>query len=243
MIRKRSGPWTLHYPATQVAAADAIARLPSLTAACREIWRDDEHSFVGLLVIDGIEIVAKSPRHKDRRAWIRWTTLYRAGLAVRVAGFMDAASRAGLAVAEPIVALERRRRGMIIESWLCYRRLPGEPCTARELPLVIATLRRLHAFGWIHGDAHIANFLTDGRGAAMLDAEARRNRFGRIDEAYEYIRLRNSLIDRGLVAATAADAITWPVPRGSIAFRIAAAYDGMIHAWRACKRGLRRGRP
>jgi hypothetical protein len=243
MIRKRSGPWTLHCPPAQVAAAETIAHLPSLAADCREIWRDDAHSFVGVLAIDGVDIVAKSPRHKDRRAWIRWTTLYRAGLAVRVAGFMDAARSAGLTVAEPVVALERRHRGMIIESWLCYRRLPGEPCTARELPLVIATLRRLHALGWIHGDAHMANFLTDGSGAAMLDAEARRKRFGRIDEAYEYIRLRNSLVDRGLVTAAEADALTWPVPRASLAFRIAVAYDGMIHAWRAFKRGLRGGRP
>jgi hypothetical protein len=30
------------------------------------------------------------------------------------------------------------------------------------------------------------------------------------------------------------------VPRASIAFRIAGAYDGTIHAWRALKRGLRR---
>lgn len=244
MIRKRSGPWTLHCPAAQVAAAEAIARLPSLVAACREIWRDDAHSFVGLLVIDGVDVVVKSPRHKDRRAWIRWTTLYRAGLAARVAGFMEAARSAGLAVAEPIVALERRRCGMIRESWLCYRRLPGEPCTARELPLVVEALRRLHAHGWIHGDAHIANFLTgDGSVAAMLDAEARRTRFGRIDEAYEYIRLRNSLVDRGFVTAAEAGALAWPVPSGSIAFRIATAYDGVIHAWRAFKRALRRAAP
>jgi heptose II phosphotransferase len=241
MIVARIADWKLMAAPAHAESMAALARealapggAPALPQRCHTILRDDAHSYVGLLTLEGRTLVAKSPRAKDRRPWIRLTTLLRRGFAARVMLFLEAAQRCGLPVAEPWGALERRRAGMLHESWLLYGHVPGRPCTAADLPRVIATLRRLHACGWVHGDAHIANFLMEGGEAWIIDAEPRRRPWGRVSEAYDFIRLRNSL------GGAAQDLLP---PRAGAAWRIAQAYDEAVHAWRAVKRRLRGVRP
>jgi tRNA A-37 threonylcarbamoyl transferase component Bud32 len=238
MIGTRSGDWTILRTSESEALAEALLRQQPFPDHCVRVMRDDAHAFVGVIAHANHEFVVKSPRHKDRRPWIRLTTCLRSGLAFRVARFLNDARHAGIPVAEVAFAMERRQCGMIVESWLVYRFLPGSPCGAREVPQVIEVLRRLHALGWVHGDAHIANFVTDGTRVSVLDAEPRRAA-GEIAQAYDFIRLRNSLADRGLMPAAELDALELPIPRHSLAYRIADAYDAWVHTGRAIKRGLR----
>ncbi|MBM3316834.1 MAG: hypothetical protein FJY75_03180 [Candidatus Eisenbacteria bacterium] len=234
MIRRRAAGWTLLGPERHAGSLARLALADDIAPLCRLVIRDDPRSFVGVLRIAGEDFVAKSPRHKDRRRWIRLTTLFRPGLAFRIASFLEEAWSAGLPVPEPLGALERRRCGGVVESWLFHRYLPGRPCTASDLQPAAAVLRRLHALGWAHGDAHIANFLADGERVWILDAEPRRRIPGGILEAHDLIRLRNSV-----GGGTGAEAIDILGGRRGLAYRIAGAYDRGVHAARAVKRRLR----
>jgi heptose II phosphotransferase len=231
MILTRRGLWRLRcVPGRETIGGEIAARQP-IGRHCSEVLRDDDHTFVGLLDLAGERIVVKSPRFKDRRPWIRVTTLLRAGHATRLLRFMQAIAQSGVPSPDPIAALERRRWGMVVESWICYRYVPGRPCTAADAPAIIAALQALHRTGWVHGDSQVRNYVADGERIVLIDANPRRKRWGRASEAYDWILLSNSL---------PGERLQLPLARESLAYRLAALYDRWIHAWRAIKRRLRR---
>lgn len=234
LARGRCGEWSALVAPDGAALCRALAGGGSIRERCSRILRDDQRSFVGLLSIGGESIVAKSPLEKDRRAWSRLVSLGRESHAFRSLRALAALETAGVPAAHGLLALERRRRGVVVESWLFTRWVDGEPCGAADVPDAIALLGRMHAAGWVHGDAHIQNFIRGPRGVLVLDPGPHPKRWGRVSEAYDLILLRNSRADVGVAVESAL-----PGARSSTAFRIASAYDEWIHRWRRMKRGVR----
>jgi tRNA A-37 threonylcarbamoyl transferase component Bud32 len=206
----------------------------SIRERCPRILRDDQRSFVGVMEGAGGSIVAKSPRERDRRRWNRLTSLAGESLPFRTLRAIAALEAAGVPTPAGLLALERRRGGVVVESWLFTRWLEGTPCTAADVPEIIALLDRMHRAGWVHGDAHIQNFIRTDSGIAILDPGPNRPRFGRVSAAYDLILLRNSRPEVGTAFARA-----MPDARRDAAFRIAAAWDDWIHLWRRSKRAVR----
>ena len=209
-------------------APDAVLR--DLPRTCSPILRDDSRSFVGIFVRDGQQTVAKSFREQDRRLAARLTSLTRESHAFRTLRAMAALEAGGVPAPVGLLALERRRWGMVVESWLFYSYVEGNPCSAADVPAILALLGRLHALGWVHGDPHIQNFLVANGRAFMLDPGPHRKRWGRIAEWYDVVLLRRSRPDL-------ADVV--PIDRSSMAFRAAEAYDRWVHDWRRLKRTIR----
>jgi hypothetical protein len=228
----RRGPWRLRLAPGAEAVAESVLQRSSLPGPVAQVMRDDERSFVGVLEVGGVAVVAKRPRAQDRRAWIRWTTLWRPGHAFRALSAMWQLRRAGVPVPRPLLALERRRGGMVRESWLLYEFAPGRHCTEAEFPQIIGALRRLHALGWVHGDPQWRNFVSDGERVCLLDATPIRTPFGRVSQAYDFVLLCNS--DRRFAPLV-------PLAPGDPALHLARAYDRWVHAWRRVKRWVRSG--
>jgi heptose II phosphotransferase len=239
--RGHCGEWEALVAPAGRALCRALAGSSNLRERCTQILRDDQRSFVGILDDDsfggGGRIVAKSPREKDRRWGTRLTSLAGSSQAFRTLRAIAALEDAGVPTPPGLLALERRRSGMVVESWLFTRWIDGVPCTAADVPDVITLLGRMHRAGWVHGDAHIQNFIREPGGVVILDPSPHRKRWGGISAAYDLILLRNSRPD---VEAAFARAMP-EAARRSAAFRIADLYDGWIHAWRALKRSVRQG--
>jgi heptose II phosphotransferase len=250
--RGRCGEWEALVAPAGHALCAAIAESSRIRERCARILRDDRRSFVGILDeaefgeaalgeaaltggSAGGPIVAKSPRGKDRRFWSRVRSLAGESQAFRTLRAVAALEAAGVPTPSGLLALERRRSGMVIESWLFTRWVDGAPCTALDVPDVIAVLRRLHAAGWVHGDAHIQNFVRGPRGVVVLDPGPHPRRWGAAAAAYDLILLRNSRPD---IAAAYALAVP-ESERKSAAFRIASRYDDWVHGWRRLKRAIR----
>ena len=231
MTELKRGKWTLLCVPGEDSLCEEIARTRPGPQQCARVLRDDQHAFVGVFSHKGQEIVAKSPRYKDRRRWIRFMTLFRPGFAFRILGFMQTMHQAGIPSPAPILAMEQRRRGMVRESWIYYHYVPGRTCGEDELAMILRTLMHLHDLGWIHGDAQFRNYITDGEQAYLIDPDPRRKRLGRISAAYDFILLRNSLRK---------PALEFPIPRDSFAYRVAHLDDAWIHRWREVKRALRK---
>jgi tRNA A-37 threonylcarbamoyl transferase component Bud32 len=237
--RHRRGAWTaLVSPGGEavwaaIAAGEALApdsALRDLPRRCSPVLRDDSRSFVGIFAVGGQKVVAKSFREQDRRLPARIASRFRESRAFRTLRALRALESGGVAAPSGLLALERRRWGTVVESWLFYSYIEGSPCTAADVPAILALLGRLHALGWVHGDPHIQNFLmSDGR-AFMLDPGPHRKRWGRIAEWYDVILFRRSRPDLR-------DAV--PIDQCSVAFRTAEAYDRWVHDWRQLKRTVR----
>ena len=183
------GEWTVHYPAS-MPGPDACELARQVPALSGEVLRDDHRSLVKRVRHPVGELLCKQPRHKDHRLWPRINTLWRAGEArALLEGMMDLAAL-GLPTTVPLLAMERRHLGVIVESWLVYRYRPARCIGAEDYPQVVALLRRLHEAGYRHGDAHIDNFLHDHAGVFMIDCKPRRNRYGSFGEYNDFVYLQ-----------------------------------------------------
>ena len=199
-------------------------------AGAAEVLRDDSRGYVCVFRHRGVRLVAKQPRDKDRRTWIRFLSPFRPSHAVRMFRFMERLFETGLPVPEPVAAMERRRFGVVVESWLIYRYVEGHPLSEETASLGVEALRTIHALGFVHGDAHAGNFLVCEGRAVVLDPAPALRLLPAFGMAYDLIRLRNSCPSAGRFLEAESR---------RPAFRLAEAYDKVLHAWRRLKRTLR----
>jgi tRNA A-37 threonylcarbamoyl transferase component Bud32 len=147
----------------------------------------------GELVVGGrpIEIIVKRPRRRywyrylneigrgsrPRRAWVKaWRALHR-----------------GLPTAWPLLLMERRRFGYVVDAVVVFERVPGEVLSRADLNALDTdardrlfrragrVLRRIESFGWSHFDAKNSNWIVQrdapgGPYAIMVDIEGIRRR-------------------------------------------------------------------
>ena len=180
----------------------------------------------------GKKIILKSPREKNRRKWIRFTTLYRKGEAFKAIDNMVKLERLGIESNRPLLAMEKRRFGMVVDSWMFYEYLPGEVCREEHYPDVVKKLKEIHAKHILHGDAQIENFLTSGNHVLTIDCNPKPALFGNISRCYEYFYLERSA--PGIRAF-------FDLPERTLAYRIAQAYSRLYWSWRDFKK-KRRGK-
>jgi heptose II phosphotransferase len=234
----RMAPWA------QPAVPDPAALGALLRAALsspERVLRDDQRSRV-LLVRPPLDTptdllkqspgpwVLKRPLWRDGRLWNRLVSWLGPGEMSRAfAGGLLLLST-GLQTPRPLLVMERRRAGLLVESWLVYEFVEGRPLTEEDWPALVSALRLLHASGLRHGDPHLANWLirTDGSLCA-LDPGPRPLRPLLADDAHDFVLLRNCRPD---ILPLLPGVGTWR-------WRVAEARNAWTQAWRRGKRWLR----
>ena len=193
-----------------------------------KVLRDDKRSRV--LLCDSLHgaqtgpWVVKRPAEKDNSFWIRLTTLYRRGEAHRMFSSAQDMAVSGIPVPDAIMQFERRRFGMIVESWYVYRYVSGKRCEEKQLPQVISILNMLHHRGLYHGDPHPNNWLQSDDGVVALDMNPRSKNAPGFWRAYDFVLLeRHSSKVVGLINV---DSMDW---------YLAKAYLALIQKWRKTK--------
>jgi hypothetical protein len=221
--------------------ADPLAlslELRAATGSPARTLRDDRRSRVLLLASPPAPLatlaagpwVMKRPVWRDGRWWNRLASLLAAGEMRRSFAAGLRLLSLGIATPRPLLLLEGRRRGVLVESWLAYEFVTGQPVEERHWSRVVETLRRLHQVGLRHGDPHLANWLaTDRDDVVMLDPAPRPLRRWCADDAYDFVLLRNC-----------APAILPLLPGvGTTGWRLAEARNAWVQGWRRLKRNLR----
>ena len=192
--------------------------------------KNSARSRVLLLDHAGKKMILKSPREKNKRKWIRFTTLYRRGEAFKAIDNMVKLERLGIQSNRPLLAMEKRRFGMVVDSWMLYEYLPGEVCRESNYPDVVKKLKEIHAKHILHGDAQIENFLISGNHVLTIDCNPKKALFGNISRFYEYFYLERSA--PGIRAF-------FDLPERTLAYRIAQAYSRFYWSWRDLKKKRR----
>jgi len=172
---------------------DAVIRQKGLKVLAE--LKNNSRSLVKVVHVNGRRMVLKSLREKNRRRWIRFTTLYRRGAAFTSFAGMQRLERLGIASSRPVMALEKRRWGMVVDSWLLYEYVDGRVCGPGEYQMVVGQLAAIHAGGLLHGDPQIRNFLFDGTAVVTIDAAPKRPLWGGISRYGEFFYLRHSAPD------------------------------------------------
>ncbi len=184
--------WAGYWPDDAPPGLRSIAELLTIAGKRGDVVKDDHRSLVKVIVNDERRIVAKQPRDKNRRRWIRLLSLVRESAVTRTLRGLSALRRADVATVSPIAAVENRRWGMVLDSWLFYFYRDGRPCSEAEFPMLIEVLRAVHRAGFRHGDPHLDNFLFDGEQVFVIDFKAK-PRLTRVSDYRDLLLLEHKM--------------------------------------------------
>jgi len=154
--------------------------------------KNNRRSLVYRLEFNGLSAILKNPREKNRKKWIRFTTLYRQGEAFRALLNLASLSKSGIASNKPLLAAEKRRFGMVVDSWILYTYENGRACRETDYPAVVETLEEMHTKSRLHGDPQIDNFLIQGNRVITIDSNPKTPLFASIAKYREFFHLQKS---------------------------------------------------
>lgn len=158
------------------------------------VLKDNHRSTVLRIDSNGEDLVYKVPKEKNSRLWIRFLTWFRKGESFKNLHSMNILTEIGVKTTKPILAVEKRAFGMVVNSWLLYEYLDGSSCLDRPetYDRVMATLKKIHNNGLIHGDPQIRNFIEKENEIYVIDANPKKAGITWFDFGYEWAYLRKS---------------------------------------------------
>jgi lipopolysaccharide heptosyltransferase II len=195
--------------------------------------KNNSRSHVFLIDYQGEKAVLKSPREKNTRKWIRFTTLYRKGEAFKAILNLEKLANMGIASNKPLLAAEKRRFGMVVDAWMLYEYEEGRPCGKNDYRAVVEKLKEIHSKKFLHGDPQINNFLIREASVVTIDCNPKKAVFGNVSRYYEYFYLQRSA--PGIEKYFELDESTF-------SYRIAKAYSKIYWKWRDFKKRRRKRR-
>lgn len=180
--------------------------------------KNDSRSKVTLIDIDGEQYVYKIPLEKNKRIWQRILSIFRGGESKREFENYKKVLKAGFNGPTPLIYGERKRYGMVVDSFLISTYVQGKKSTVEDLDKILETLKKIHAQGFLHGDSQLANFtLSEGK-VYLIDTKMNKNIYGAIGEAYEYIYLEESCYQE-----------LTQVDKSTLSYRVAKSLNSYLH--------------
>lgn len=178
----------------EVAAHRLFDDIQNENFTLKKVLKENHRSSVRRIDVNSLDLVLKVPKEKNTRKWIRFLTWFRSGEAFKNLRSMEILSNLDIKTTIPFVAAERRKLGMVVESWLVYSYIDGTSCLDQPgtYPQVIATLKSIHNRGYLHGDPQIRNFIKKESDIYVIDANPTKAGLTGFDFGYEWAYLRKS---------------------------------------------------
>jgi len=150
--------WRCYVADSNTELIPSVDELLGLIEKFPKVLKDDRRSLVKLGEINGVQLVAKQPRDKNKRRWARALTLFGAGEARKTFTTLLEFKNKGIESLTPFCLLEKRKLGMVVDSWLLYNYREGRESDKTCLAQIIGLLKKLHSNGYQHGDPNFGNF-------------------------------------------------------------------------------------
>lgn len=226
-------------PDSQIATQlDSIEQVQQLISDLPITLKDGYRSCVKKGSMFGLTVAAKQPRDKNRRRWSRILSLLRHGEAKQMFVALTQFKQLGIESLTPLLVLEQRKAGMIMDSWVVYEFREGQPSDVQSLPQIVTLLKQLHRGGYRHNDPNFGNFLLDPDGKLFLIDCVLRPRRGSYTDCIDFFLL--SRINN--ITAAQVDALVMP-NRLSLGYWLARTVLGYRSKRSKLKRLLRLTKP
>lgn len=184
--------------------------------------KDDRRSLVKKGQLIGRSVVAKQPRDKNRRQWARILSFFFPAEARKTFITLTEFKRKGIDSLTPLCVLEKRRSGMVVDSWLLYEFRDGVRSDATSLPEIVKQLTHLHQQGYRHDDPNFGNFMVAPNGDMFLIDCKGKSRVGNFSDYYDFMLLRER--NKGLTAGQVDELVTMNTL--SFGYYLAVLYSG-----------------
>jgi len=133
------------------------------------ILKQDHRSYVATFEHDKTKYVIKKFTLQNTWFWFRWTSVLFESLGEIAYRNSILLQEDGLIIPEPIMLFQRVRNLTISHSWMIYKYMDGEELLSTDVIDIVSFVKSMHKQGWVHRDAHPANFLRTANGIATLD--------------------------------------------------------------------------
>ena len=221
-LHQQDGDWYCYVSQESNVILPAIPELFKQIEDFPETLKDDRRSLVKLGKLGDLKVVAKQPRDKNRRKWIRILSLLGPAEARKTFTTLLEFQTKGIESLAPVCLLERRSCGMVVDSWLLYEYREGFKSDSSHLPRIAELLKLLHSHGYRHEDPNYDNFLIGPDGQMFLIDCKGKSRVGRYSDYYDFMLLGSGNLSEKEIAELT------DVDKFSLGYWQARAYRGYI---------------
>jgi len=154
-----------------------------------------KRNYVAGAVYKDEKYVVKSPRNEHRIPQRKLQTFFKEGEALTTLKNVNNLIDNGLEeFVRPLMAIVKRRKGMIVDSFLVMEYVEGRRPEREEISLIVDFGRRLHKIKHYHGDFNTSNFLMTSNGLKTIDTQGKNFSFGSYRKHYEVMTFSKDLL-------------------------------------------------
>lgn len=169
-----------------------IEKILNKTYSLKKVIKNNQRSEVLLIELENREYVLKFPKEKNTRKWQRFLSLFRGSESKREFYNYYKVLENGFNGPKPIIYWEKKKFGMVVDSFLLMEYIDGRSATVEDLKLIDKTLSKIHSKGFLHGDSQLSNFMIKNDEVYLIDIKLSKNIYGKFGAIYEYIYLEES---------------------------------------------------
>ena len=155
-----------------------------------KILKDTKRNYVSAIEIDGNNYIVKEPRNEyiiPQRKLMSFfkkgevlTTLININKLINTYKIKE--------YVRPLMAITKRRNGMIVYSLLLMERVVGTE--ERNLEILVNLMKKIHKKGFYHGDFNPSNFLNSNGKLFILDTQGKEMFFGNYRAHYDMLTMK-----------------------------------------------------
>lgn len=155
-----------------------------------KVLKDTKRNYVSAIEIDGNNYIVKEPRNEYIIPQRKLMSFFKKGEALTTLININKLINTYKIkeYVRPLIAITKRRNGMIVYSLLLMERVVGTE--ERDLEILVNLMKKIHKKGFYHGDFNPSNFLNSNEKTFILDTQGKKMIFGNYRAHYDMLTMK-----------------------------------------------------
>ena len=155
-----------------------------------KVLKDTKRNYVSAIEIDGNNYIVKEPRNEYIIPQRKLMSFFKKGEALTTLININKLINTYKIkeYVRPLMAITKRRNGMIVYSLLLMERVVGTE--ERNLEILVNLMKKIHKKGFYHGDFNPSNFLNSNGDIFILDTQGKKMFFGDYRAHYDMLTMK-----------------------------------------------------
>ena len=155
-----------------------------------KILKDTKRNYVSIIEVNGNNYVNKEPRNEYIIPQRKLMSFFKKGEALTtLININKLINKYKIKeYAKPLIAITKRKNGMITYSLLVMERVIGTE--EKNLEILVNLMKKIHKKGFYHGDFNPSNFLNSNGKLFILDTQGKEMFFGNYRAHYDMLTMK-----------------------------------------------------
>jgi heptose II phosphotransferase len=191
ILKEEYNEWKIYYLDTEKELLNLGKKLANgEKVEVIETYKESQRNYVAKIKYNNKYYVLKSPRNEYRIPQRRFLTRFKDGEVLTTLKNITNLRKKGLDIfANPLLAMIKREKGIIVESYLVTEFLEGNDA-GKNKEMAVELVKKMHKFGIYHGDFNPGNFVFKGDELKVIDTQAKSYSFGEYRAHYDMLTMK-----------------------------------------------------